>query len=187
MIDKPDAVKRGIAELVRAWSTVHHTLFDIARPCTDGGCCLPWMQTWAPGPNYQMSCDFSSILSPDMFREFIVPEIESYLKVNEYGVYHWDGPDALKHLDALLELTSLKAIQYTPGEGQPRTSSPRWMPYYKRIQAAGKRLVLPCTDPDEVETIMTGLSSRGLFISTYAASEDDARALLARVTALTHE
>jgi len=145
------------------------------------------MQTWAPGPHYQMSCDFSAILSPEMFRRFILPELDGYMSVNEYSVYHWDGPDALKHLDALLGLPALRAIQWTPGAGQPRTSSPRWMPYLKRVQAAGKCLILPCAEPDEVKALLTELSSRGLFISTYAASEDDARALLGRVAKWTHD
>jgi hypothetical protein len=131
--------------------------------------------------HYQMSCDFSAILSPAMLREFSVPELEGYMGVNEYSVYHWDGPDAVKHLDALLELPALKAIQWTPGAGQPRTSSPRWLPHLKRIQAAGKCLILPCAEPDEVEALLAKLSSRGLFISTYAATEDEARALLRRV------
>ncbi|MBM4042915.1 MAG: hypothetical protein FJ290_30870 [Planctomycetes bacterium] len=187
MIDAPDAVHRGIHALVQTWCRVHTDLFHIARPCNDGGCCIPWMQTWAPGPHYQMACDFSAILSPEMFREFIVPELEGYMSVNEYSVYHWDGPDAVKHLDALLELPALKAIQWTPGAGQPRTSSPRWLPHLKRIQAAGKCLILPCAEPDEVETLLAELSSRGLFISTYAATEDEARALLRRVAAWTHD
>ena len=187
MLDSPQAVHRGIDALVRTWCRVHTDLYDIARACNDGGCCIPWMQTWAPGPHYQMSCDFSAILSPEMFREFIVPELEGYLRVNEYSVYHWDGPDAIKHLDAVLELEGLRAVQWTPGEGQPLTSSPRWLPYLKRIQAAGKCLVLPCARFDEVETILGQLSSRGLHISTVAPSEQDARDLVGKVAAWTRD
>lgn len=187
MLDNPEAVKEAIQRLAGTWRAVHSELYEIARPHTSDGCCIPWMRTWAPGPQYQMSCDFSSVLSPGMFLEFIVPEIERYLEVNTYSVYHWDGPDAVKHLDALLELADLKAIQWTPGEGQPPTSSPRWLPFYRRIQDAGKCLILPCVTIDEVESLLSTLSSRGLLIATYAADERECRNLLASVAKWTRD
>jgi hypothetical protein len=187
MIDSPEAVKHAIAAMTKTWCRVHTELFEIAQSCNDGDCCIPWMQTWAPGTHYQISCDFSAIQSPEMFREFIIPELETYMTVNEYSVYHWDGPDALKHLDALLELPELKAIQWTPGEGQPLTGSECWLPYYKRIQAAGKCLILPFVQIDEVEALMMELSSKGLFMNTFAESEAEARALLGNVEVWTRE
>jgi hypothetical protein len=186
MMDRPAAVKRGIDALVDTWRRAHQELYEIALPANDGGCPIPWMQTWAPGPHYQMSCDFSAVLSPQMFRDFIVPELQGYLKVNAYSVYHWDGPDALKHLDALLQMDDLRAIQWTAGAGQQPAASPRWMPYYQRIQETGKCLILPFAEIGEVETILRGLSSRGLLLATWAPSEDDARDLLRRAGAWTH-
>lgn len=186
MIDQPEAVRRGIDALVTTWCRVHQELYEIARPANDGGCPIPWMQTWAPGPHYQMSCDFSAVLSPGMFRRFIVPEIQAYMRVNTYSVYHWDGPDALKHLDALLELEDLKAVQWTAGAGQEPAASPRWIPYYRRIQAAKKCLILPFVLKEEVETLLAALSSRGLFLVTWASSEEEARDLLCRAESWTH-
>ncbi len=186
MVDRPEAVKRGIDALVTTWCRLHQELYAIARPANDGGCPIPWMQTWAPGPHYQMSCDFSAVLSPDMFRRFIVPELQGYLKVNTYSVYHWDGPDALKHLGALLELDDLRAIQWTAGAGQEPAASPRWIPYYRRVQAAGKCLILPFVEIGEVERLLAELSSRGLFLATWASSEEEAGDLLRRAGSWTH-
>jgi len=186
MLDQPEAVERGIGALVDTWCRAHRELYEIARPANDGGCPIPWMQTWAPGPHYQMSCDFSAVLSPAMFRRFILPEIRGYLKVNAYSVYHWDGPDALKHLDALLELDDLKAIQWTAGEGQASAASPRWIPYYRRIQAAGKCLILPFAEVGEVESLLTALSSRGLLLAMWASGEEEARHLLRQAARWTH-
>ena len=187
LVDSPDAVRRAIASLADVWADVHTTLYRIALPCNDQGCCIPWMQTWAPGPHYQMSCDFSAILSPELFREFIVPELQAYMKVNEYSVYHLDGPDALKHLDALLELPDLKAIQWTPGDGQPSGGSPCWIPYYRRIQAAGKCLVLVGVEAGDIERLMRDVSSRGLLVNTRVGTEDAANELLERVSRWTRE
>ena len=187
MLDRPEVVKPAIARLAQTWGEVHNELYQIAAPANEGGCCIAWMQTWAPGSNYQMSCDFSAILSPKMFKEFIVPEIQAYLKVNEYSVYHWDGPDVLKHLDHLLALPEIDAIQWTQGDGNPPASYPGWIPYYQRIQAAGKRLILPFVQIHEVESLLSQLSARGLLLLTRASSAEEARDLLQKVPGWTRD
>lgn len=187
MVDEPLAVKKAIQEISKTWKLVHNKMFEISKPCNDGGCPIPWMQIWAPGPCYQMSCDFSTALSPSLFREFIVPELVDYMTVNEYSIYHWDGPDELKHLDALLELNQLKAIQWTPGAGNEPTSHDRWLPYFKRIQDAGKCLLLPCAEAWEVEKLLANLSSRGLHISCWAESESAATELVSKADGWTRD
>jgi hypothetical protein len=187
MLDRPDTVKSAIALLADTWGKVHNELYQIAAPVNDGGGCIAWMQTWAPGTHYQMSCDFSAILSPKLFREFILAELQAYLKVNEYSVYHWDGPDAIKHLDALLAIPEIDAIQWTQGDGQPPATHPRWIANYQKIQKAGKKLILPFVDINEVETLLSQISSRGLMIRTHADSEEEACALLSKVPGWTRD
>lgn len=187
MLYQPDVVKQAVATLTKTWVDVHLELFDIARPASDGGCCIAWMQTWAAGTHFQMSCDVSAVLSPPLFDEFILPEIRDYLRANEYSVYHWDGPDAVKYLDSLLTLNDLDAIQWTQGAGSPPASDPRWVPLYRQIQAAGKRLILPFVELHEIETLLSQLSSRGLLIGTTAASEEEARDLLERIPRWTRD
>jgi hypothetical protein len=187
MLDQPEPVKAAIALLADTWGRVHTEMYHIAAPCNDGGGCIAWMQTWAPGSHYQMSCDFSAVLSPRLFREFIIPEIQAYLKVNEYSVYHWDGPDAVKHLDSLLAMAEIDAIQWTQGEGQAPASDPRWIPNYRRIQQAGKKLILPFVEINEIETLLGQISSRGLMIRTRASNEEEARDLLKKVAGWTRD
>ena len=187
MIDDPVSVGLAIQTLAKTWKQVHMEMYDLARSANDDGCPLAWMQSWAPGPHFQMSSDFSSILSPKLFKKFIVPEIEAYLGVNEYSVYHWDGPDAVKHLDTLLAMDDIDAIQWTQGEGSPPASDPRWIPNYKRVQAAGKKLILPFVEINEVEPLLAQLSSRGLLLVTNAACEADAKELLKKVSQWTRD
>jgi hypothetical protein len=187
MVYEPDAVHDAIAVLAETWAEVHGQMHRIAAPVNDDGGCIAWMQSWAPGPHYQMSCDFSAVLSPKLFDEFVVPEIHAYLDVNEYSVYHWDGPDAVKHLDSLLRIEGIDAIQWTQGAGSPPASDPRWIAEYRRIQQAGKRLILPFVEIGEVETLLSQLSSRGLLLCTTAADEAEARDLLRKVARWTRD
>jgi 5-methyltetrahydrofolate--homocysteine methyltransferase len=187
MMQQPSPVKTALRLLADTWIELNEELYAIAAGANDGGCPIGWMQTWAPGPHFQMSCDLSAVLSPALFDEFIVPELQTYLQVNEYAVYHWDGPDAIKFLDSLLAIEGIDAIQWTQGAGSPPVSDPRWIPLYRKIQAAGKRLILPFVEIDEVEALLAQISSRGLLIGTTAQTEQEARDLLRRVAGWTRD
>ena len=136
---------------------------------------------WAPGTVAKVQCDASSMLSPAMFREFFIPEIVQECAWCEYGTYHLDGPQAMKsHLNALLEVKEIANIEWTPGLGCPPTYTPEYIPLYRKIQAAGKRLYL-LAQPREVELLLNELSAKGLFLCTNASSEDEANDLLKKV------
>jgi len=91
------------------------------------------------------------------------------------SIYHFDGPGALQHLDRLLTIDGLHAIQWTPGTGNPEGLA--WLDLYKQIQAGGKGVVVSLKY-DEVETAVKELSPEGLFIMTSAESPEAAEALL---------
>ena len=67
-----------------------------------------------------MQCDMSVMFSKEMYREFIVDELEQQMEWLEYPVYHFDGVEQEQHLDYILGLKKLKAIQWTHVAGQPR-------------------------------------------------------------------
>ena len=91
------------------------------------------------------------------------------------AVFHLDGPDAVRHLDSLLDTPEIHAIQWVPGAGAlPMT---RWIPLLQRIQAGGKSQWVGCR-ADEVRPILEALRPEGVMISTSAATEDEARELL---------
>ena len=60
------------------------------------------------------------------------------------------------------------------------------MNVFRRIQAAGKGLIL-FLPPDEIEPVMTELSSKGLFIITWAGGPGDIKYIEKLVASLTHE
>ena len=54
------------------------------------------------------------------------PEQRSEVAFFGGAFYHLDGPGAVVHLDALLEIPHMKAIQWVPGAGQPTAAG--WIP-----------------------------------------------------------
>jgi len=87
------------------------------------GSVLAWMHLWAPKRLAQMQCDLSVMISPEMFNCFAMPELEELCDFLDYPVYHFDGQEQIRHLDSLLSLKKLRAIQWTPVAGQLPTSN----------------------------------------------------------------
>jgi len=183
----PDEVKKAVDIMSDAWIEVHEQLYTICRDYNEGGDVLPWLNLWAPGKHDQIANDFSTMISTDQFKEFFFPELIKMGQWLDYATFHLDGPQCIhNHTDALLELDEIKCIQFTPGVGSPSTSSPEYIPIFKKIQAAGKNLYL-LVDPQDIDTILNNLSSKGLFINTYADSQDEADEIIGKVSRLTKE
>lgn len=177
-IDQPEIIEQAINFMEKHWVRLHEKIYQLTRSTNDGGGVLPWMSLWAPGRIDQLACDFSSVLSPAMFKELFVPDIEKLGAWTEYGMYHLDGPICMQnHLDVLLDVECIKAIEFTPGAGSLPTNSPQYIPRYKKILESGKNLYL-LAEPEEVQQLCEKLPSKGLFICTSARSQEAADCLI---------
>ncbi|MCC6728275.1 MAG: hypothetical protein IT208_02950 [Chthonomonadales bacterium] len=137
-----------------------------------------WLPLCAEGRYYIPSNDFSCMVSEPMFREFFLEEIVEEVEWLDRSIYHLDGPGALRHLDTLLEIERLDAIQYVIGAGNEPAS--RWMHVFRRIQEGGKNLHIDIA-PDELDTFMEALRPEGVMLKTWARTPEEADALVARV------
>ncbi|MBQ9854911.1 MAG: hypothetical protein IJO53_01850, partial [Clostridia bacterium] len=74
------------------------------------------------------------------------------LKLN-HTIYHLDGIGQLNHLDSLLTLENLDAVQWVFGAGKPGPMS--WLYVYRKIMDAGKRIMLEGSPEEYIETVRT--------------------------------
>jgi len=133
-LDCPDEVKRRADEVFAAYGPFTQELYDIIGP-QDG--CTSWFSVWHPNLWYPTSCDFICMISTTMFRDIVLPQIVAEARfLGGRTLFHLDGPGALRHLDALLEVPEIAGIQWVYGSGAP--SAAHWIPVLKRIQDAGK-------------------------------------------------
>jgi hypothetical protein len=112
------------------------------------------------------SNDFSCMISKEMFDDFFLPGIAWECRHAEASLYHLDGPGALRHLDSLLAIPELNAIQWVYGSGNGTSND--WIEVYRKCQAAGKGLQLPGITPDEVPALVENLRPEGVWLSVYA-------------------
>lgn len=184
LYERPEAVSSSVATINQGWTEAAETFYQLIKECDEGGSCVGWMDTWAPGRHAQMQCDMSVMFSPDCYQEFVLPELKEQMEWGDYMVYHFDGREQIHHLDHLLSLERLKMIQWTNVDGQETPA--HFIPALKRMQEAGK-IVLVCTPASDIPALMENLSSKGLYLHTYGESVEEADQIIDYVSKHTHE
>ena len=109
------------------------------------------------------------MISKETFDDLFLPGIIKECGFLDRSIYHLDGPGALRHLDSLLEIKELNAIQWVCGAGNEGFS--RWLPVYKKIQNAGKaaQVILNVNDLD---LLFENLEPEGIWLSSISGIED---------------
>ncbi len=176
MYDNPDEIKKLRNEVAPLWKEYY--LEYAPRLIKEQGCMTSWMPIWSDKTYYPLQCDYSAMLSPEMFGEFILPDLKFQTEYMDRAIYHLDGPGELPHVDQLLSLPRLSAIQWTSGDGNDPVTDPCWYDLFRRIQAAGKGIVLLGADPAGLETLFKNVSQRGFFISAGVRDEQEANEIV---------
>jgi 5-methyltetrahydrofolate--homocysteine methyltransferase len=141
--DTPEELKRLINELSGLW----HIFFEeIAALYSKDNVYSNWSGLLSRESSYMFQADFAYMIGPEMFNEFLLPELKySFSKVKR-ACYHLDGTGQLPHLDSLLQLEDLKLIQWIPGAGT--VSVDHWIDVHNKILNAGK-LLQACDDREK--------------------------------------
>ncbi|NOZ20127.1 MAG: trimethylamine corrinoid protein 2 [Planctomycetes bacterium] len=138
LIERPEWVRDSLGRISKRYFDYYDIIYDQIRD--DRGGTHFW--SWAPGRMAKFQCDFSAMISPDMFGDFMVPVLTELSKGVDYCMYHWDGPGAIPHHDHLLSVPELTALQWTPGAGAEGVADEKWWPLYHKTVEAGKRMVV---------------------------------------------
>ncbi len=136
LILRPDLVKKVVNYLTALWLEEFRHITELIGTSGNQGHVCGWVGIWAPGTTFPIQEDFAYMISPDMFKEFCLPSIRQMIEAMDYPLFHLDGQGMLPHLDMLLEIEELKAIQWQPGAGKERLD--QWYPVIQKILAAGK-------------------------------------------------
>jgi hypothetical protein len=169
MIMDPEGLEEQLKKVNEIYFQVFDRIYQLIREGDEMTFC--YFSLWAPGKVSKLQCDLSVMISEEDFRRLVQPYIWEQCRKIEYTLYHLDGVDAQRHLDALLEITELNAIQWTPGIGQPQGGNPCWYDLYRRILAGGKSVMANWVTLDELEPLLDHVGNQGLHINVDFKSE----------------
>ncbi len=143
---------------------------------------VSWMGIPCRGTSHIAQADFSNMIAPTQFEEFCLPYLRREIAGMDRVIFHLDGKGVANHLDFLLDEPGITAIQWAQGVGEDQPIL-QWIPLIRRIQRAGKSVVVDLT-PEELEPFMDEVPPEGVLLCI-AAEEDDQSDILRRLRAWT--
>lgn len=173
----PEHVIQRVNEITAAHTAVCNEIYPLIQDDYTGNS-YSCFHIWGPGRTQKIQCDLSAMFSREMFIQCVAPGLEEQAAQHDYLLYHLDGSQALQHLDVLLGINGINAIQWTPEPGAPSGGDPHWIPLYKRILEGGKSVQIISVKPEQALPLLDALGAKGVFLTVSCDTETRARELL---------
>ena len=177
MVERPEWVIDSIDAINEAYFDIYDRIYSIIKQ-EDGGSAYEAYMIWGPGKTAKVQCDASAMFSPAMFRKFVQPALSRQCQWLDYSLYHLDGKEEWGHLDALLEIEALDAIEWTPNAGEPLGGDPKWFDLYKRILDAGKSIQVYLVFADEIVPLLDEIGGKGVHVLGLFKDETEVELIL---------
>ena len=168
---QPEVVERQLKYINEVYFKVFDELYEIIREGDEMAFC--YFSSWAPGKMTKLQCDISTMISEDDYRRFVQPFLREQCQKIPYTLYHLDGVGALHHLPAILEIEELKAVQWTPGVGEPQGGDPKWYDLYRKILSAGKSIMACWVTLDQLRPLLDNIGGDGIHLEMDFKNEDE--------------
>jgi len=166
----PEWIKEKSAELNQVYFEAYTRLYDIIK-LEDGSSAYGAFRLWGPGKTAKVQCDACSMLSPQTFDEFVLPYLTEQCDWLDYSMFHLDGTQCIVHLDSLLSIESLDAIEWTPQAGIESGGDKRWHEMFKKILDAGKSLQVVYPNEEDIVPMLDTIGGKGVYIIGGIADE----------------
>jgi len=179
LMDCPQLVRRAGRKAAAVYNEAFRRSYAKVSGAGMGSTC--WTPFVHDGPAYVPSSDFWCMVSREMAREMVLPDIVTEMEGLQRSVFHLDGLTALQHLDLLLEMPRLNAVQWVFGAGHGPAA--RWIEVYRRILAAGKGVQVLAADAADAMRVLEEIGCRGVWVCVGEAFDTagEAESFLRRV------
>lgn len=177
MMDHPELVERLAHMAIADFETIYDHFDNLLKE--HGQLSVSWMGIPSRGRMHIPSCDFSSMISPAFFRRFALPVLEREVQTMTHNIFHMDGRGVARHLDAILSVPEVHAIQWVQGVGDDLPIM-QWVPFIKELQARQAPVVVDLA-LDELESFIDVMEPEGLFLCIASENETQELAIIKRL------
>lgn len=116
---------------------------------------------WGPGKNIVTQADVSSLVSPGHFRKLMLPHYDRLSESFDTSTIHFHSC-AYQHVDALMEIKSLDAIEWAMDPVGPSLED--MIPIFQKILKEKCLILMNITTEEEVDMLLNKLPHEGLCI-----------------------
>lgn len=178
MIKHPEKVKK-LAELAIADFQMIFDHFD-AMLKAHKQLSVCWMGIPSFGKMHVPGDDFITLISPAFFQDFGFPLLKQEVKGMTHNIYHMDGKGVARHMDTILSVPEVHAIQWVQGVGYDYPIM-QWVSFIKELQAKNIPVVVDLTKED-LDDFMEATDPEGLFLWIATETEDEELDILKRIS-----
>ncbi|MCK5528051.1 MAG: hypothetical protein KAI74_00095 [Kiritimatiellae bacterium] len=167
MMMEPEAVKEALLKVNAATTEVQAALAAELDVASTGRVTRHGM--YCDGYSDVVQCDFSVMISPEMYDEFVIPSVQEQVDGLDVSCYHLDGEDAIRHLDSISKVNGLNIMQWVPGAGDARLKD--WTDLRVRFDELGLGQ-LDGGDAEHIKSTWQSRRSKCLVYYPYGESRD---------------
>jgi len=168
LVTQPEPIKRLIDLAFTEYPDVYRQFDTVLKE--HGQLSVTWMNL----PSFEtfnvLACDFATNVSTEHFNEFCMPVIRREAELFRHNVFHMDGPGVARHIDSILTLPNLVAVQWVQGYGRDKPIM-QWVPLIQKIQQAGKSVVVDL-ELEELDEFMAAVDPTAIMLWVPAEPKD---------------
>jgi 5-methyltetrahydrofolate--homocysteine methyltransferase len=171
IMDSPEKVSETLEILYLVWKKAfdgHHGVMSADNDYT----AYTHYNIIGKGKTSVLQSDISCMMSKEMFDEYELPYLKKQCQVLDNVIYHLDGPGAVRHLDSILSIDRINAVQWVPGAGNPGNADACWHHLYDKIVERGKGLYV-FLPPDEIDAFIDKYGKGRILIRSLAETCED--------------
>ncbi|MDT8305671.1 MAG: hypothetical protein RRC07_07020, partial [Anaerolineae bacterium] len=177
MIDRPELVDTLAHKAIADFETIYDH-FDAMLKAA-GQLSVSWMGIPSRGRMHLPSCDFASMISPAFFRRFGLPILQREVRTMTRNVFHVDGKGVARHLETILSVPEVHALQWVQGMGDDQPIL-QWLPFLKDLQTRRVPVVVDLSLA-ELEPFIAEMAPEGLFLWVATGNEAEEQAVIDRL------
>jgi len=171
MMDCPDRIKEVLNIIYLVWEKAFNEHHDIIVD-DNGYSAYTHYNIIGKGKTSILQSDISCMMSVEMFNEFELPFLRKQCENLDNVIYHLDGPGALRHLDSILSIDRINAVQWVPGAGNPGNGDACWDYLYDKIVQKGKGLYVFLRS-DEIDAFLEKYGKGRILIRSLAETREE--------------
>ena len=158
MADEPAQFRRLLDRCTDLFITTATAWLAAVAPFRNGSC---QYGIWAPGATVRTQADNAALLSPRLYREFLLPCDRRICAAFDYPLIHTHSGVLPIIVDVLLELPALRAIQ--AGFDYPAGPSvAELLPHLRKVSGRKPLIITGGVTREELDLMLASLSPQGL-------------------------
>ena len=138
LYEEPEIIKKTLRKVVDSFLDIYAEMHRRNKPF-HGGSSIGFYHVWAPGESLWFQEDISALLSPELYREFLLENERYFCGKYQYTLMHLH-PSSFHLLDDILCNENLKVLQVNKDVGGPSVN--QMLPYFKKVLEKKRGLVV---------------------------------------------